>query len=571
MWLEDEAGNIGSAARTEPLVLRFDDGAPATPAIAAPDRWLNAQEAANYALRVESQALVEPMSGLMGYSVSTDGTFPDAVAEINGASASHVIPDLVEGSTTVRARAVSGSGVPSVDAASAELRVDKSPPEVSTPVVPAIGSWHRGPVAVQITAADQQSLSGMDPAPDTEPIEDGAYVAYRLDAAAFSRHRGDKASVAVTADGEHSVRYFARDAAGNATLEHSTSFKIDQTPPTGAFRRPDSVDPRQLVAEVEDATSGVAGGWLEYRRVGDGKFQRMATTFANGQLRARIDDQGLPSATYQYRAVVRDVAGNEAVVDRWLDGGATTLRLPVRLDSRIAADLGARQTRCTTRPPRAKRKGVRKRKSRRRCVTRELPAVSALPFGTPSIATGRLTTVEGTPIGGATVALESQLASGGPFVSIGSARTDGRGAFRAPVPAGASRTVRYRYAGSNTVRPSSSTRSIRANAAARLTVSRRRLRNGQSVTFKGLLLGKPIPPAGKLVALQAKVGRRWRTFATPRARANGSFKHRYRFTATTGVRRYAFRALVTKEAAYPYEQGRSKTVRVVVRGRRLRR
>ena len=107
-------------------------------------------------------------------------------------------------------------------------------------------------------------------------------------------------------------------------------------------------------------------------------------------------------------------------------------------------------------------------------------------------------------------------------------------------------------------------------AAARLRVHRRRLRNGQAVVFKGALLGRPIPLAGKLVALQAKVGRRWRTFATPRAKRDGTFRHRYRFTSTTGVRRYAFRALVTREAAYPYERGTSKTVRVVVSGGRSR-
>jgi hypothetical protein len=73
--------------------------------------------------------------------------------------------------------------------------------------------------------------------------------------------------------------------------------------------------------------------------------------------------------------------------------------------------------------------------------------------------------------------------------------------------------------------------------------------------------------SGKLVALQAKVGRKWRTFATPRANSKGVFKHRYRFTATTGVQRYAFRAVVAREAAYPYERGLSKVVRVTVRGR----
>jgi hypothetical protein len=107
----------------------------------------------------------------------------------------------------------------------------------------------------------------------------------------------------------------------------------------------------------------------------------------------------------------------------------------------------------------------------------------------------------------------------------------------------------------------------RVRAVATLKVDRRRLRNGQAVRFRGRLRGRPLPAAGKLVALQARVGREWRTFATPRANPRGAFRHRYRFTATTGLRRYSFRALVTRESAYPYERGRSRTVRVTVRGR----
>lgn len=171
------------------------------------------------------------------------------------------------------------------------------------------------------------------------------------------------------------------------------------------------------------------------------------------------------------------------------------------------------------------------------------------------------------PLAGAPVVVEARPRSGGPFAVLRTMRTDPLGNFRATIPAGPSRTVRFRFAGSETVRPVAGRLVARVRAAARLRVDRRRVRNGQSVRFSGRLLGRPIPAAGKLVALQARVGRRWRTFATPRANARGVFRHRYRFTSTTGVRRYAFRALVTREAAYPYERGASRTVRVLVRGR----
>ena len=83
----------------------------------------------------------------------------------------------------------------------------------------------------------------------------------------------------------------------------------------------------------------------------------------------------------------------------------------------------------------------------------------------------------------AAIVVEGQPRSGGPFVRLGVARTDGQGRFSFAIPAGPSRTVRYR------------------------------------------------------------------------------------FTATTGLRRYTFRAVVAREAAYPYEKGVSRTVKVIVRGR----
>jgi hypothetical protein len=181
-----------------------------------------------------------------------------------------------------------------------------------------------------------------------------------------------------------------------------------------------------------------------------------------------------------------------------------------------------------------------------------------------------VTTSQGVPLPGAAVVVEAKPRSAGgadAFARLGTATTDRHGRFRFTLPAGPSRTIRYRYEGTNTVRPAEAQLVTKVRAAARLRVDRRRLRNGQAVRFAGRLLGKPIPKAGKVVALQARVGRSWRTFATPRANAKGVFRHRYRFTATTGLRRYVFRAVVAREAAYPYEAGVSPRVRVTVRGR----
>jgi hypothetical protein len=97
-------------------------------------------------------------------------------------------------------------------------------------------------------------------------------------------------------------------------------------------------------------------------------------------------------------------------------------------------------------------------------------------------------------------------------------------------------------------------------------VNRHSARNGSGVIFTGRLRGAPIPGGGKLIDLQAFFRRRWRTFATPRTNSQGEWLYRYRFEATTGTVRYRFRARIRREAAYPYELGHSRVVRVTVTG-----
>ena len=250
-------------------------------------------------------------------------------------------------------------------------------------------------------------------------------------------------------------------------------------------------------------------------------------------------------------------------------GSATVLGMPLRLGSRVEVAGSVKAKGCGKAAGKGRGKRPRKRSRRQKC--RPAPkAVKSLELrhGKRATSSGRLTTSQGVPIAEASLVVDGQARSGGPFARVGTAKTDAQGRFRFAIPAGPSRTVRYRYEGTNTVRAAEAALSTKVRAAARLKVDRRRLRNGQAVRFSGRLLGKPIPVEGKLVALQAKVGRGWRTFANPRANAKGVFKHRYRFTATTGVRRYAFRAVVAREAAYPYEAGRSPVVRVTVRGGR---
>jgi hypothetical protein len=57
---------------------------------------------------------------------------------------------------------------------------------------------------------------------------------------------------------------------------------------------------------------------------------------------------------------------------------------------------------------------------------------------------------------------------------------------------------------------------------------------------------------------------RWITFRKTTSARKGIFRAAYHFTATTRTTTYRFRALVPRQAGYPWAPGHSKPVRVVV-------
>ncbi len=68
------------------------------------------------------------------------------------------------------------------------------------------------------------------------------------------------------------------------------------------------------------------------------------------------------------------------------------------------------------------------------------------------------------------------------------------------------------------------------------------------------------------MTLQARVGRKWRTFKQLRTDIDGRFNGKYRFTQTFGRQRYVFRVLVKRQGGYPYEPGASPKRKLIVNG-----
>jgi 5-hydroxyisourate hydrolase-like protein (transthyretin family) len=176
---------------------------------------------------------------------------------------------------------------------------------------------------------------------------------------------------------------------------------------------------------------------------------------------------------------------------------------------------------------------------------------------------GSLSDGGGNPVSGATVCIyqTTDLPDAGRELAT-TVTTQANGRFATRLSAGPSRTLDlvYRY---NTKKISDRVE-LDSTVVPTLDIPKKSLANGQAATFLGHLPG---PNAdGRAVALQARVGRKWRTFKQLRTDSEGRFRGRYRFTQTIGRVRYTFRALVKSQSGYPYDPGASHKRKLTVRG-----
>ena len=261
---------------------------------------------------------------------------------------------------------------------------------------------------------------------------------------------------------------------------------------------------------------------------------------ANPRLIAQIDDEHLPDNRYQLRARSSDAAGNERIAGHRADGSPATLTLPLRLSSSIRLASGHAS-------------GARR---------------SRTPAAPVRTITGVLTTADGHPIGGAALRVLSRLRTGPEFTAAGRLKTGRHGRFTYTAPQGPSRTIRFRYDGTDTVLPATAQSTILTAARTTIHVSRTVARLGEKVIFTGRLRGGHVPPIGKVLELQAYDQGQWRSFpSTVRTDARGRWTAPLRFERTTGTYTYRIRARIRADTGYPFELGYSRTIRLTVRGR----
>ena len=378
-----------------------------------------------------------------------------------------------------------------------------------------------------------------------------------VDGAVRRRDISSASELRVPRPGEWQLRLWLEDEAGNADRERAVTvgvLRYDDDAPIVRLAPQDDDDPTRVRAIASDATSGIADGQIEARREGEDSWRALPTTRDENGFSATIDDGKLPHGRYALRARVVDRAGNERSTDSVTGEGQATRLLPLRIGTRLV--VGA---------PKRIRARNSKGRWRTRTVLRLHPRAS---YGRTISLHGRLTMPGANPLTGADVEVwERVKLPGAEWRRVSVVRTNHLGAFRFKALRGPSRTLRFHYPGSAKIRSRSTQVDLGVRAMTSFRVNRDRVVNGEEVRFHGRLKGRQTSDTGKVLYVQVLTRGNWATFATPRAnRQTGVWSLPYRFSATRGLVRYRFRVLIPREAAFPYETGRSRTRTVIVRG-----
>ena len=198
------------------------------------------------------------------------------------------------------------------------------------------------------------------------------------------------------------------------------------------------------------------------------------------------------------------------------------------------------------------------------------PALT-VPYGRGIRLSGRLTTGIRSPLGGMPVQIVERFAAGaGAGVRTSTVRTEPGGAYSIRLAAGPSRDVAVTFAGSATLRRSTSgPLRLRVRSAVGLSASSAVAKvGGAPLVFRGRVFAPAgsIPPTGKSIQLQFRLtGLPWSEFRTVQTDRRGHFRYAYRFSDddSRGAR-FQFRAFAPTQDGWPYEPAGSRPV--VVRG-----
>ena len=522
-------------------VLRFDDVSPATPSVAFPAGWINADSAKGSLSMSPPASSPIPVSGISGYRVT--GASAEGVTWVGASSAGvGLLPyfSLDEGRTELSVVAVSGSGVetPASRPALGTVRKDTGSPTLTVTGVPTLGATV--PYVVTLSATGSDSVSGMDGAPPDRPAADGGFVAFRSPGGAPTVFRGAEGRLS-PGEGGQSVTITATDVAGNASVPAQAIYTQDTRVPTGGLLLPEPGAASAIRFLVSESCAGETSIEIS---TAPGEWTPLPTGLSDGIATAKVPgtiwDNEVP---YTLRALVTDCAGNQATLSRWAAGPSNgqpigQLQPPKRARTTIRATVSA--------PSRSSKAST----ARTRVVRAQVRGAN------------------GEPVGGAKVTFETQpRAAGAQWQIIASEMTSRSGAASRSIPNTCSQRIRVTISGDDVFAPSTSNvAQTTVHASSSITARPTKLRNGRRLTLSGKLSGGHVP-GGLELTLYGKGprGRSWVPVRSPvTVSRSGRWKTTYRFTSTRTRTAYRFRVRIPSRPDYPFASGysRSRTVTV---------
>ena len=542
-WAADAVQSGAKSDWSGPL--RFDDTVPGLAAIGNGEAWIGGTDAHVSLSLAPGQA--RGPSGIAGFAVSVGAAAPGTTVAASGDPATAALGALAEGTIAVKARAISGSGIPATAVASTTLKVDHTPPVITVERDPdgAEADWIGTTTRIAVHATD--ALSGMDPASAGMSDSSGAHISYAVDGESFKIARGGDTTIAIAASGDHAVVLRATDLAGNTSRDSIVRVRVDRTAPKGVLEALDPAQPRRLRATIDDLC--VRSATLELRRRGASGWTSIEAAIEENHVWADVPDERLDEGTYDVRFRVEDCAGNDGLIDRFAAGAASVGRASIRLPLRSKLDL------------RTAFDGEDVLRGRSRHVVRMGRAVRMH---------ARLAGMDGQTLAGRTLAVQERVGLG-EWRMLATRVTDEAGAIAVELRPGPSRGIRVVAAPDDlTVGAISRTLHVAVPARATIATDRASLRNGHSVTFSGRVLGGFLPRGGRELELQGynPLRGRWQPVRTTGLRCDGvgHWRATYRFTATTGTVTYRFRLRVPPRPDHPFADGYSRAVTVKVRG-----